>query len=46
MSDPTHAYIRPDTTHATTLPPQVRHHVATATTLDGLCDLGHVLYMF
>jgi UDP-3-O-[3-hydroxymyristoyl] glucosamine N-acyltransferase len=25
---------------------QVRHHVATATTLDGLCDLGHVPYMF
>ena len=25
---------------------KVRHHVATATTLDGLCDLGHVPYMF
>jgi type IV secretion system protein VirB4 len=23
-----------------------RHHVATATMLDGLCDLGHVPYMF
>jgi exodeoxyribonuclease V alpha subunit len=23
-----------------------RHHVATATTLDGLCDLGYVPYMF
>jgi tetratricopeptide (TPR) repeat protein len=23
-----------------------RHHVATATTLDGPCDLGHVRYMF
>jgi hypothetical protein len=23
-----------------------RHHVATATTLDGLCDVGHVSYMF
>jgi hypothetical protein len=25
---------------------EVRHHVATATTLDGLCDLDHVPYMF
>jgi hypothetical protein len=24
----------------------MRHHVATATKLDGLCDLGHVPYMF
>jgi hypothetical protein len=24
----------------------VRHHVATATTLDGLCDVGQVPYMF
>ena len=24
----------------------VRHHVATATTLDGLCDFRHVRYMF
>ncbi len=23
-----------------------RHHVATATTVDALCDLSHVLYMF
>jgi hypothetical protein len=23
-----------------------RHHVATATTLDGLCDVGQVPYMF
>ena len=25
---------------------QTRHHVATATTLDGLCDVDHVPYMF
>jgi hypothetical protein len=25
---------------------EFRHHVATATKLDGLCDLGHVPYMF
>jgi hypothetical protein len=24
----------------------LRHHVATATTLDGLCDFRHVRYMF
>jgi hypothetical protein len=25
---------------------EMRHHVATATTLDGLCDFRHVRYMF
>jgi hypothetical protein len=25
---------------------QLLHYVATATTLDGLCDLDHVPYMF
>jgi hypothetical protein len=31
---------------ATLVQQQLRHHVATATTLDGLCDLGYVPYMF